>query len=263
MTEFNLLVETRTGPMLCNPRDQFIGTSLRVLGEFSSGERRLFAGFVRPGWTVFDCGANIGAHTVAFGQMVGPSGFVFAFEPQRIIYQTLCANIALNHLQNVHAFMVGLGREDGTIAVPSPDPANIENFGAVELGSTNGRHEIVPLLTLNSFAHLPKVHFLKMDIEGMEGDALAGAATLLERHRPLLYVENDRKTKAADLMVQLDELGYAMWWHQPPLFEPDNFNGVHESPWNMPYVSSNLICVPKEKATAMQPMITPMAEATV
>ncbi|TFG83046.1 MAG: FkbM family methyltransferase, partial [Chromatiales bacterium] len=49
-----------------------------------------------------DIGANIGTHTLALARLVGQQGLVFAFEPQRIVFQTLCANMALNSLDNVH-----------------------------------------------------------------------------------------------------------------------------------------------------------------
>src|SRR5688572_29854081 len=36
---------------------------------------------VKPGQIVFDVGANLGAYTLQFANWVGPSGRVFAFEP--------------------------------------------------------------------------------------------------------------------------------------------------------------------------------------
>ncbi|HZK98573.1 MAG TPA: FkbM family methyltransferase [Caulobacteraceae bacterium] len=106
---FNALAACRRGPMLYNRNDQYVGASLARYGEFSRGESDLFGQIVRPGATVVEGGANIGVHTVEFSQRVGPGGSVWAFEPQRIVFQTLCANLALNSCVNVRAFQAGLG----------------------------------------------------------------------------------------------------------------------------------------------------------
>ena len=40
---------------------------------------------------------------------------------------------------------------------------------------------------------------MKIDVEGMEGEVLAGASSTIARFRPQLYVENDRREKSAAL----------------------------------------------------------------
>lgn len=65
------------GWMLYNARDQFIGRSLDLYGEFSELECQVFAKLIRPGQTVYDVGANIGAHTLAFARLVGETENVF------------------------------------------------------------------------------------------------------------------------------------------------------------------------------------------
>ena len=100
---FNQLKLCKSGPMLFNKFDIYVGGSLSKYGEFSVGEQELFQRVVRPGQVVVEVGANIGAHTVELARLVGPEGEVHAFEPQRIVFQTLCANLALNQLTNVHA----------------------------------------------------------------------------------------------------------------------------------------------------------------
>lgn len=83
------LKECRHGRMAFLRRDQYVGRSLALYGEFSQFETELFAQFIRPGMAVVEVGANIGAHTVSLAQMVGPHGAVFALEPQRVIFQRI------------------------------------------------------------------------------------------------------------------------------------------------------------------------------
>lgn len=77
--------------MLYNPTDTFIGRSLDLYGEFSEFESMLFTQILKPGMVAIDVGANIGCFTVPMAKRVGPNGLVVAIEPQRVIYQTLCA----------------------------------------------------------------------------------------------------------------------------------------------------------------------------
>ena len=79
--------------MLYNVNDDYIGRSLDIYGEFSEGEIEAFSLLVHPGDIVLDVGANIGSHTIWFAQAVGPTGGVMAFEPQRLLFQTLCPTL--------------------------------------------------------------------------------------------------------------------------------------------------------------------------
>ena len=83
-----------------------------------------------------EIGANIGSHTVPLAQWAGPEGQVFAFEPQRIVFQTLCANVALNNLVNVYCLQQAVGSESGSIIVPNLDYQVENNFGGLTLGSS-------------------------------------------------------------------------------------------------------------------------------
>src|SRR5436305_1964678 len=74
-----------------------------------------------------------GAHTIWFAQAVAPNGVVLAFEPQRLVYQTLCANIAVNSLKNVVCHQVAVGDEEGELTVPVLDPMSPGNFGGLEI----------------------------------------------------------------------------------------------------------------------------------
>lgn len=241
---FNDIAMCRTGPLLYNRHDQYVGASLRKYGEFSEGEAELFRRMIGPGALVVEGGANIGAHTVGLSQMVGPVGTVLAFEPQRIVHQALCANLALNNCANVHAFHCGLGAAPGEIIVPCLPPDRPSNFGGLSLlGATAG--ERVPLRTIDEFS-LPACHIIKLDVEGMEVEALKGAARTVAAHRPFMYVENDRTERSKELISLLLSWNYRLYWHTPPLFSPTNFAGDPENIFaNL--CSINVLCIPRER----------------
>lgn len=257
MQPFNRQKSCRRGQMLYNFHDQYIGRALELYGEFSEGEIDMFVQMVRPGQVVLEIGANIGAHTVFFSQQVGPSGQVIAFEPQRVVFQTLCANVALNSLTNVFCFQQAVGEQPGTIIVPPLDYTQDNNYGGLALGNFE-YGESVPVVTIDSLA-LKRCHMVKIDVEGMERAVLGGAVETLTRLKPLLYVENDRADKSAELVRFIDSLGYAMYWHKPPLFNPQNFlqNPVNHYP-NI--VSKNMVCVHRSVAgniDGFDPVVVP------
>jgi FkbM family methyltransferase len=242
------LKECRHGKMLFLRRDVYIGRSLDLYGEFSELEGVVFRQLVGPDQVVVEVGANIGAHTVHLAKLVGPRGMVIAFEPQRIIFQLLCANVALNELFNVRTYHAAAGQQPGALKVPPLDYAAANNFGGLSLGHA-AQGENVPVMTLDQLV-LPSLRLLKIDVEGMEIDVLSGARQLIAKHRPILYVEDDRRPNSERLISLIEDMGYSMWWHTPPLFNPDNFNRCAENIMGR-VVSANLLCMPNEMAVTI------------
>jgi len=236
----NELLQCRHGKMLFNVNDRYVGKSLQLYGEFSEGECVVFQQLVRAGWTVLELGANIGAHTLLLSRLVGPRGKVIAFEPQRIVFQTLCANIALNSVLNVDAKQQAVGSSNGTILVPQLDFLQANNFAGLSLeGAMAG--ETVAQISIDDL-NLKSCQFIKMDIEGMEREAVLGASRTLRRLKPILYVENDRRDKSGLLIQSLLELDYNLYWHMPPLYNPANFFG-HKLNIFEGIVSRNMVCI--------------------
>ena len=89
-----------------------------ILRTRSFYEARLLAtveamGIVGKDSVVCDVGANIGNHTIYFGTVMGAAK-VLAFEPQAHCHETLCANIALNGLEDrVQAYNCLVGADTG------------------------------------------------------------------------------------------------------------------------------------------------------
>jgi FkbM family methyltransferase len=238
--------------MLYLARDAFVGRQLDLYGEKGEDEQRMLDRLAGPGDVVVEAGANIGAHTVALADRVGPDGVVHAFEPQRFIYQILTANLLLNGKQRARTYHAAVGAAPGTIAVPTLDYANPNNFGGLSLDGASTANigeasssEDVPVVTVDSLA-LDRLNLLKIDVEGMEQAVLSGARETVARCRPTLYFEADRKERNPLLFATAFELGYRLWWHLAPLFDPRNFAGNRDNEFPN-IVSINVIGVPRER----------------
>ena len=214
-TKYNQLTNAKYGMMICNRHDLYIGKSLSVFGTWAEQEIELLKQFIKLGDTVVDVGANIGSHTLAFCQIVGETGKVYAFEPQRLIYQTLVGNIALNSITHAYCYCQAVGKEIGLVNIPVVDMNAPYNFGGVSLvGSSvikktvTPEYEVVPLVTLDSL-NLPACHLIKADVEGMEIDVILGAKETIKQHQPVLFLECHDDEHRQPLIELCAELGYA------------------------------------------------------
>lgn len=228
--------------MLYNATDPHVGRSLDLYGEYSELESALFTLVLQPSMVAIDAGANIGCFTVIMAQKVGPDGLIVAIEAQRSIFQTLCANVALNLLPNVETIYAAAGAEAGNIIVPQINYFDDGYFGDVELGEYE-EGETVPIAVIDAMP-LTACHLIKIDVEGMEGAAIEGAKETIRKFQPVLYVENDRKDKSKALVEQIMAADYRLFLHRPPLFNPNNFFGNTENVFGG-MGSFNMICIPK------------------
>jgi FkbM family methyltransferase len=248
----NRLTQTRDGLMLYNRLDRYIGRSIDRYGEYAeyaAEEGELIRQVVRPGSTAIDAGANIGTHTLMLSRAVGPRGAVLAFEPQRIVFQILCANMALNNITNVNCRCAALGETSKSITIPPVNYSITENFGGVSLGE-GPAGESSPVMALDSY-NLPGCHFIKVDVEGMEAAVIRGAKKTIEKFRPILYVENDREDRSRELIELIQSLGYNLYWHTPRFFNPNNF---YQNPVNEfgEVVSANMLCIHSSMPTDIE-----------
>jgi len=243
---FNMLIDTKYGPYLVNRYDTYISGSLIHYGEYSEHEMAFLRSCVPVGGVVIQAGAHIGALTIPLAQHVGPDGMVVAFEPQRLVFQLLCANIALGSFEHVQAVHAGVGRELGTAIVPQFDPSQASNSGGTRLIPDDGVGEGVMVCSLDSYVTPPRLDLIHADVEGMEEDVLIGANNLIRRYRPVLYVESIDKDKRASLCECMRALGYRLWHHAPLLYNPDNYAGFT---YNMfpGIVSPNILAWPLER----------------
>lgn len=252
MNDFNRITNTRHGNMLYNHNDRYVGKAIEFYGEFSELEWELMADYIDADSVAIDAGANHGALTIPMAKKA-IDGYVVAVEPQPYFFQALCANIAINSLTNVKPMQVGLGAEPGLAAMNVIDPTVPGNFGGLPLGEGTYKTQIVSIDSLP----LRKVDFIKMDIEGMECDALDGARETIQKFQPVIYMEIDKNTER--LTEKVMEMGYTFYAHTPPLFNPNNWNNQAENLW--PNVKSiNAICIPLRMADhvpEMNPLSVP------
>lgn len=243
---FNHCVLAREGYVLYNSNDVYIGQAIERYGEYGEFEAQMLRQLCRPGSVAVEVGANIGTHTLVLARSAGPTGYIYAYEAQRVVFQTLCANLALNSIVNVDARHAAVGAEPGQIVIPDIDYTQTANFGGVSVNTfTSGRK--IPRINLDNDLDridLDRLNLIKIDVEGMELEVLRGADALIGRFRPGLYVENDRVDRSEALIRHLLNLDYRLYWHMPPLYNPRNFFNDRDNVYPN-ILSFNMICLPR------------------
>jgi FkbM family methyltransferase len=251
------LTSTRYGTMLANSNDVYMGQAFLHYGECCEIEIRLLLTLLKLPGMVIEVGANMGVHTVPMAAELTRQGrSMLAIEPQPIIFQQLCANLALNGLMNVTALSYACGRESGVVSFVVPDYRSVGNFGCTSMASaseTGSRHATVPCIRLDDLVPDAAVGLIKIDVEGFELQVLEGSTKILARSQPVLYVENDRVDQSPQLIQWLFDHGYHLWWHLPPLFNPDNFFGMKENIYSN-IRSFNMLCIPGNKNATIEGM---------
>ncbi len=222
---FNDLIKMRDGWMVYNKNDIYIGKCIKEYGEWSQGEIDICKQILLPNDVVIEVGSNIGSHTLALAKFV-KKGVVFAFEPQNIIFQNLCANISLNSIMNCFCYQNAVSdKGNEQLFQPNIDYSLPNNFGGISLSNKKNDFSLpVNVVTLDDkFNNLASLKILKLDVEGMELNVLKGGYELIKRTKPFIYCENDRLDKSQELIEFIFSLGYRIFWHRTFLYNKDNF----------------------------------------
>lgn len=235
--------ECKHGPLAYNINDMYIGRSLDLYGEWCEAEIQLLKDYIKEDDIVIDVGACIGTHTIPFCSMVGQSGFVFAFEPQRINYNILCANVAINSILNVSCILGGASDMPGITKVPLLDPNRAQNFGAINIEKFDAG-EPVQLIPIDGLK-LQNCNLIKIDVEGMESKVIEGADDTIEEYKPIIFAENNRTEGSEELLSMLIDYGYKCYWHVSKYYNPKNFFKNKENVFPNLTPEVNLLALPK------------------
>lgn len=192
---------------------------LRKNRGYEKHETALVREVVRAGDTVLDIGANIGYYSVLFASLVGDAGCVHAFEPHPDNALLLRKNLDLNGFsQRVRVNQAAVADREGTLKLfcSHLNAGDCRIYGSQK---NINAHE-VSVLTIDNYLNpsvssMPKVDFIKMDIQGAEYSALQGMLHCLESQHSLHllteYSPQGLKSMGADpkkYLVDLQRLGF-------------------------------------------------------
>ena len=147
---------------------------------------------IRPEFHIVDAGANIGFLSMNFAKLC-PQGRIYSFEPDSENFDYLQRNKNNNHFTNIYLFKTALGEQTGRAELYKMYD---NNPGANRILSNkpgqNIASETIEISVLDDFykkGTIQKVDLLKIDVEGFEPFVLRGAREIIQRFRPVLFIE--------------------------------------------------------------------------
>jgi FkbM family methyltransferase len=116
---------------------------------------------------------------------------VWAFEPNKLMYESSLDTISLNKLDNVNIFPYAIGEYDGECVLKHIDESGLEMGPRSEIGDVGYGVEMVKLDSI-----IPKdckISLIHLDLEGYEFEALMGSKEIIERDKPIIVLEIDSR----------------------------------------------------------------------
>ena len=171
---------------ITNPRDLIQATHLQGAFFEDSSLQKLKKLLNRPNPTIVEVGANIGNHVVWYARHLDPAR-IYPVEPNPEALTLLEQNIEANGISDRidrRGLGLGAGRGEGRFTAVTD---NADNLGATRLVAAEEGG--IETRSLDALLGEDRVDFIKIDAEGMEMDVLDGAADLIARDKPLIWIE--------------------------------------------------------------------------
>ncbi|HYZ93731.1 MAG TPA: FkbM family methyltransferase [Actinomycetota bacterium] len=185
-------------------------------------ESRLVQRLLRPGDVFVDVGAHVGFFTLIGAARVGDDGHVYAFEPVPANYSTLERNIRQNNVGNVTVNRAAVTDRSGNVKLGLDEERLVgKSTGDFTIGGAYGPLDAQGVSLDDYLAQVGEsrpLRLVKMDVEGLEPQVLAGAERTLDAMTPdaILFEQNAallrRRGHEADAVTsRLQDRGYALY----------------------------------------------------
>lgn len=173
-------------------KDDLITDNLRCYSAHARNELAMIKSFVRDGDNILDIGAHIGTFSIPFAMFNNQLGHIFSFEANSQNYKLLCKNISANDFTHVITPINAVVSEKKS-AFTMMTPPNANSGMYYFIPDTNNLATDLNTLNIDKWHEdtCPdlKIHLIKIDVEGAEVSVLRSCQTLIEKYRPLLYIE--------------------------------------------------------------------------
>jgi FkbM family methyltransferase len=183
---------------------RYLYRAFRYRWRVDPAEVRFVCQCLQSGQVAADIGCHKGAYSYWMRRRVGPSGAVFAFEPQPRQVAYLREAFSAMRYENVALVPLAVSNQCGVMPLHVPTGAGMTHAASLEVrrgepdASASGSPLFVTVTTLDDFfAGKPRgPNFLKIDVEGHELAVLQGGRQILEKHHPSILLECEARHRA-------------------------------------------------------------------
>lgn len=150
--------------------------------------------FIEENTVIIDVGANVGFESLYFSRKY-PNNPVYSYEPTAIPYNCLSKSKAINSLDNLKIFKLGVGEKNGEVEIHAATEGTY-NKGLASIDSNfdlddTFAKETIEIITLDDHVKESlRVSLIKIDVQGYEAKVLEGAIKLIEKNKPVIIYEH-------------------------------------------------------------------------
>ena len=171
--------------MFVDSRDTGMAPYFIMHGDFIPDESEVLKKILKPGMIFVDVGANIGYFSLIAAKLIGDSGEVFAFEPDKNNFSLLQKNINVNGYKNITAIKKAVSDKVGTAKFYLEK----ENLCAHSLTpKINCDFIEIEMISLDEYFKDKKINVVKIDVEGMEPAVLSGMEKLIKANESMAII---------------------------------------------------------------------------
>lgn len=168
--------------------DQSVSAHIIQAGEWEPQVVQVLRRYLTAGSVFVDIGANVGWHSAVGSSVVGPSGRVYAIEPNPDNARLIAHTIQRNDLKNVELLPFALSEHTGFAAFRSAIGSNGGFAWGNDPSFIDPAVTIVPTLRFDDL-QIARVDVIKMDVEGAEPMVMRGAVEMIDRDHPVIIFE--------------------------------------------------------------------------
>lgn len=180
----------------------FTSRALEILGIYEAHVQEALCDNLKEGDIFYDVGANVGYFSLLGLKLVGPKGYVYAFEPLPDHVTTLRHNMYSNGFSNYTVV------PDAVSNFVGKSDFYLEGGGRSETSSFTPRLGGIPLvvntITLDAFVKkTPWPNVIKVDVEGAEVLVLQGALQILSKASAPIWIVEIHTKEHDDLVREI------------------------------------------------------------
>jgi FkbM family methyltransferase len=181
---------------------------------------------VRKGDQCIDIGAHLGYFTLELGRLAGNNGHVYAIEPMSKFFRTLKGMVENKGLMNITLYQYAMGGDTDFVEMGIPRVNNVKKFAYARVIRSSTFLEYVESEQVKNvygdelFRFLPRVDFIKCDVEGLEIAVFRSFIDIIRKHQPVILCELGDLQERKRLLDMLSPFSYRIYYLENKKLKP-------------------------------------------
>ncbi|HEY2647640.1 MAG TPA: FkbM family methyltransferase [Puia sp.] len=165
-----------------------------------------------------DIGAHLGYFTFELSRLAGSGGHVYAIEPMSKFFNTIKNIAAHKKLKNITLLQNAMGAGTEWVEMGIPQLNNVKKFAYARVKSTHSYLDYVESEKVKNlsgdefFISLPRLDFIKCDVEGLEISVFETFMGSIGKFRPVILCELEDANKRKKLLDLFSPFDYALYY---------------------------------------------------